>query len=458
MSTEKAFPKVYTLTSTKAIRYWEVKVVIEETGEINIYRTFGQLNGKAQVNKLLITETRSKSTLLEQALFEAESYWKEIVEKKGYVIDINSLGSTVSQLTQLSQPSIEIVKPKVAIKLKSEKLEIPFKIENKETLKLKSKSLKIGLKSGEFKGGESKGGEFESVQAFKFLPMLANKYTERKSYVKYPCVTQDKLDGVRCTARKISVSEVSLRTRNDKEYPFFSEVKDALLKLLTDSNVFIDGEFYSQLIPFRTLNGYCNRKKLDGKTGWNSIPKDHLESIHYCIFDCYFIDAPNRTFSERYKYLEVLLSNNTNPYLKLVSCRPVNNETDIMNNHTQSVTEGYEGVIVRNFSGVYKLKDRSNDLLKYKEFVDSEFLIVGAECPSNGKEEGCLIWELGVPGTELTFKCRPREPYESRKQSWIDYQEDPSIYIGQQYTVRYQEKYETGVPRFPVGIAIRDDI
>ena len=87
-----------------------------------------------------------------------------------------------------------------------------------------------------------------------------------------------------------------------------------------------------------------------------------------------------------------------------------------------------------------------------------EFTIVGAKTPPNGKEEGCIIWVLKAPNSDETFTCRPRDTYESRKEDWVQYIENPKAFIGQSYTVRYQETYDNGIPRFPVGIAIREDI
>lgn len=248
-----------------------------------------------------------------------------------------------------------------------------------------------------------------------------------------------------------------LRTRNDEECHFFDEIKDALKALNLSSDVYLDGEFYSWKLPFRTLNGYCNRKKLDGKTGYRNISREDLESIHFYLFDCYFIQDPLKSFNDRYEYLSQLMSQNTSPYLHLVPNVMITSETEIISLHNRFVSEGYEGIIIRNLQSPYKLKDRSNDLLKLKNFMDEEFLIVGAQTPATGKEEGCIIWELKLLTSELTFTCRPRDSYESRKMDWLAYQTDSTQFIGRRYTVRFQERYENGIPRFPVGIAIRHD-
>ena len=412
---------LYTLTGT-GVRYWKIDV---DRDGLNIYivREYGKYGGKAVINHKLITIAKSKQTPYEQAIFEAKASWEEMKSKKGYVENLDQLQDTSSQLSLTHVPE----KPKLEVTLK-----FPTVVDTEP--------------------------EPERRQDIKFLPMLANKFAERKKYVKYPCMVQPKLDGIRYTARKLLSGEVILKTRNDAVCPFFSEIKLALSQLNLRDTVIIDGEFYSKKVPFKTLNGYCNRKKMEGKTGYGSIPKVDLESINYYIFDCYFIDDPTMSFERRYQYIHDILSSYVSDLLKLVPCMLVNSEEEIKPQHDKYVADGFEGIMIRNINSPYKLKDRSNDLLKYKNFYDTEFTIVGANSPSNGKEEGCIIWVLSVPGTELTFTCRPRDTYESRKADWSEFSETPESFIGKQYTVRYQEKYDNGVPRFPSGIAIRYDL
>jgi ATP-dependent DNA ligase len=466
---EHTFPTLYTLSSTGAKRYWKAKAILESDGQAYTVRNYGQVGGKDVEIKKVVPVTKSKSTVFEQAIFDAESLWTDQKEKKGYVEDINALSSTKSQLTGAAVKSS--AQPKLQIKLKSDggngKLKIPLKVNQKTTTSSVDDS------------------KYEKYASFKFLPMLANKFVEKKHNIKYPARGQRKLDGVRCTVRRVPGNKFMLRSRNDKEYPYFHEIRDALEKLDLPPAVFLDGELYSthKDVPFKTLNGYCNRRKIGSKTGYDKIPKEHLESIHYYIFDCYFPDEPDMGFDDRFDYLERLLTNSQSKYLKLVRCEDIKSEEDVKPMHDKYVNEeGFEGVMIRNTAGPYKLKNRSNDLLKYKEFEDSEYRIAGA-IHGTGKEAGCIIWILRLTGDssddpdivldqddpdfDLTaynkyiedkFTCRPRGSYEEREQDWADYVCNPEKYIDQMYTVRYQEKYDNGKPRFPAGIAIRWDL
>jgi DNA ligase-1 len=406
-----SFPTLFTTSSKVGTRYWKIDVVEETTG-VYLLKEYGKYGGKAIINKKQIIVAKSQTSVLSQALFEAQGSWDEMKTKKGYVEDIGKTTNISSQLGCSAPADL------------------------------------VGVGVGEK-------GKDEVASPKKFLPMLANQWKERKSYLKFPCIGQPKLDGVRHMAHVDDQGQIEIRTRTDTICPFFHEIKQALSQIGLATGVYLDGEFYSQTLPFRTLNGYCNRKKLEGKSGYTSIPRQHLDSIKYHIFDCYFINEPTKPFAERYQYLTEILKNTLSPFLMLVKNYEITGEDQIKNRHDQFVEEGYEGLILRNINSPYKLKARSNDLLKYKSFLDSEFEITGAISPETGKEAGCIIWTLKIPTSGATFTCRPRDTYVSRQEDWSQYQRTPTKYIGQMYTVRYQETYENGIPRFPVGVALR---
>ena len=61
-----------------------------------------------------------------------------------------------------------------------------------------------------------------------------------------------------------------------------------------------------------------------------------------------------------------------------------------------------------------------------------------------------MTWHPTKAGKE--FSCRPRGTHESRAELFKHGKE----YVGKMLTVRFQELTADGIPRFPVGIAIRD--
>ena len=107
----------------------------------------------------------------------------------------------------------------------------------------------------------------------------------------------------------------------------------------------------------------------------------------------------------------------------------------------------------RNLNGKYKLKHRSNDLLKFKNFEDSEFKIVDAK-KGTGTEEGAIVFMCETEYGKK-FDVRPRGEIEKRREMFCNKDD----YIGKMLTVRYQNTGimdDDAVPRFPVGIDVRD--
>jgi DNA ligase-1 len=140
----------------------------------------------------------------------------------------------------------------------------------------------------------------------------------------------------------------------------------------------------------------------------------------------------------------------TLPYLDFVETVVCNERKDVMKFHEQYVAKGYEGVMLRNSDSVYCNK-RTYDLQKVKTFLDDEFTIVGFE-KGSGVEEGCIVWVCETEDKNR-FSCRPQGTHDERKDLYLHGDE----YIGKKLTVKYQELSEDGIPRFPVGLRVRDD-
>jgi ATP-dependent DNA ligase len=138
-------------------------------------------------------------------------------------------------------------------------------------------------------------------------------------------------------------------------------------------------------------------------------------------------------------------------FVKPVSTYLVNSEEDFRDFNTNGcMANGYEGAMIRNGDGIYKLGHRSADLQKLKEFQDAEYKIIGFK-EGTGTEKGCVIWECSTDKS-LTFSVRPRGSKAERQ----GYFQNGKEHIGSMLTVRFQELTNDGIPRFPVGISIRD--
>jgi DNA ligase-1 len=281
-----------------------------------------------------------------------------------------------------------------------------------------------------------------SVDNIVYLPMLAQKYTERKKYITYPCYVQPKLDGVRCFARVID-GEVILTSRNGKRFPHMEHLFEDIKMFPNIENLILDGELYSDKESFNTVVGLVKKEKLSEED------KVTMKNINLRLYDCVFLTQLDAPFMSRINFIYDVFDDYTFHNLERVCSIQVDNEKEAMEKHDLFVREGFEGLILRNFKGAYDLNKRSNNLQKYKNFHDDEYKIVGFE-EGEGRALGTVVWVCQTKEGK-TFKVRPRGT-ENERRHWFY---NGKKYIGENLTVRYQELTEDGIPRFPVGVAIR---
>jgi DNA ligase-1 len=177
-------------------------------------------------------------------------------------------------------------------------------------------------------------------------------------------------------------------------------------------------------------------------------PAEGHEIVQYHVYDL----VSDGVFAERMQDIDTIFGAFDFFSIKKVPTEPINSENDIMVYFNRFVQEGYEGSMLRNAHSNYVNK-RSYDLQKVKEFDDGEFEIVGAE-EGNGKLQG----HVGA------FVCRDAEGRQFKAKmsgdtaKLAEYFRNPQSYLGKRLTVQFQGLTIYGIPRFPVGIRIRDAI
>ena len=284
-------------------------------------------------------------------------------------------------------------------------------------------------------------------------PALANKWTPGITK-RWPLAVQPKLDGIRMLA-KLVVGGVRGRSRGTKTFPFLNHIKTELAPFFAylPNGIEFDGELYNPDISFNIITSIVRKTKAQD-------PREGL--IRYYIFDITLEATP---YEERYNilvnaYNRYLEDGNVNHYFTILPTEYVLSDDDVLRKYTEYVSAGYEGIILRKIAGpgatdkerkesFYK-PGRSSNILKYKEFIDEEVTVLGVVNPE-GKEKGKALLEVkDIRGN--VFTVRPRGSFEMREE-WLKH---PELVIDKPYTIRYQELSEYGVPRFPVGIAIRN--
>jgi DNA ligase-1 len=265
------------------------------------------------------------------------------------------------------------------------------------------------------------------------LPMLAHDYNKRGKGALYPCFVQPKLDGTRC----IGIPRKGLFSRMRKSFPHMEHIVAELNQLPAD--VILDGELYTDELTFQQIVGLVKRETLREGNAENQV------KIKYHVYD--MVSAG--TFEERYAALTKLIRGHRFRHIVLVPTERCASEERMKAKHNEYVAEGFEGIMLRNPAGLYK-HSRSTDLLKYKEFIDEEFTVVGFT-EGDGQDKGCVVW-ICETEEKKRFQCRPRGTKEERKEMF----QNGDAYIGKKLTVRFQEWSDAHIPRFPVGIAFRD--
>jgi DNA ligase-1 len=248
--------------------------------------------------------------------------------------------------------------------------------------------------------------------------MLANKWEDREKYISEPFYVQPKLDGVR-----LLVSKSGCFSRTGKPVTGVEHLAEKL-----GDTEWLDGECYA---PGMTFEDLTSAFKMDPK------------SLEFHGFDYFDTKRPDLPFAERQRILKDKTPVVVDTFL-------VPKKSQMSKYHQQFVEQGHEGIMIRESTSIYEIGKRSNYLLKFKEFQTEEYEIVGAKT-GHGRDADAVVWVCKTAnGHEFTVKpegtIKERERYYSQRDQ----------YIGKQLTVRFQNLTALGVPRFPVGVAIRD--
>lgn len=263
------------------------------------------------------------------------------------------------------------------------------------------------------------------------LPMLAHSFDKRSHDIVWPAYVQPKYDGCRCLYN----SKIGAYSREGK---FF--IKEIFQHLEFDTKGY-------------TLDGELMLLDQDFQDSMKAIKKysDLSKKLCYVVYDILIEDID---FDERLKILLELSLEDLPLQIRFAPTYEIKNEEKLKEMHNAFVSSGFEGAIIRNKKGLYKIGHRSKDLQKYKDFIDKEFEIIGAK-EGAGVHKGCICWRCKTEKGE-EFDANPDGELEARKALYKVYLKDPGEFIGKKLTVKYQSLTQRGVPRFPVAKIIRD--
>ena len=268
-------------------------------------------------------------------------------------------------------------------------------------------------------------------------PMLAHKFVEFTE----PCVSQPKLDGIRCVT-----SKKGCFTRQGKQLPIIPHIYDSLKPLFgAYPDLVIDGELYNHSLrdDFNKITSIVRKSKAKPEDLENS-----RNNIQYHVYDVYFKDLSEVDLEYRISFINDIISQFD--FVEVVDTQLVYTKERLDELYAEYMLEGFEGQMVRKVNSVYENK-RSKFLLKRKEFVDDEYEIVDIQ-------SGVGNW-TGKAKT-IMFKKEDGTTFSSGLKGNMEYAkellENKDEYIGKMGTVRYQHLTPDGIPRFAVMYGVRD--
>ena len=393
------FPTIYGVEKNGKTKVWTARIYCDVlNGNTTAEIEYGQLDGKKQVTAREYTEgknlgKKNETSPLQQCVAETKRKWQDKMEKEGYAL-------------------------------------VPPKPTETET--------------------DAKTTETVSVKVF---PMLAHTYElaknerephsvkNKKNDIAFPCYVQPKLDGLRCICYMLA-NKVVAQSRTGSYFETVEHICAELRPILLKTpGLILDGELYTTDMPFEVLAGLIKKKKM------SEADVQRIQCIKYHIYDVVMDEAP---YYERHDRIVQTVDGTKCHHLEVVHTQLINGLHEFKEAFGEFVANGYEGIMLRNVDGLYRQNYRSHDLQKYKEFVESEYAIVGFK-EADGRDKGTVVWVCKT-AEGRKFSVRPKGSQEHRRECF----QNGEQYVGKLLTVIYQELSELCVPRFPVGKAIRD--
>jgi len=372
------FPILYKKSSQGKIEQWGVEVEVMENGTCRVFSVYGETGGKLQSTFDVISEGKNvgkkNETTVLQQALNEAKSKWEKKKKRGYVESLES--ANAGEVDDLIEGGVE--------------------------------------------------------------PMLAHVYEKHGDKIKFPCLAQPKLDGIRCIAIKKG-QNVTLWSRTRKRITSCPHIEQAIaLNFAHITNIILDGELYNHALKadFEKIVSAVRKEN----------PSPESAQIEYHIYD--MVDTEHSNY-HRINFLDSIV---VRPPLKVLWTLIVNNNEDVSELFQKYKTAGYEGVMLRNKDGMYENK-RSYNLQKVKEFDDAEFEIVDV-VEGKGKLKGLLGAFLcrTQDGTEFEVKMTGNQE-ETKK-----FLNDPTLCKGKLLTVQFQGLTgKNKVPRFPVGLRLREE-
>ena len=282
-----------------------------------------------------------------------------------------------------------------------------------------------------------------------FKPMLAHKFDNKRVDWSKPVFIQPKLDGIRCI-----MTADGCYSRNGKKFMNVQHLYTKAIKDLFKVNplLVIDGELYNHDLRdnFEKIVSLVRKQK--------PKPEDRKEArklIQYHVYDFVMahkgkldlIESDMNRYEKRMHQL--VCSDMYGKHIRYVPARGVHSLDKAKEIHNDFLQQGYEGSILR-LDGPYKC-GRSYDLMKFKDFSDTEAKIV-SWVEGKGKRRGTIGKFIAVDSDGIRFGMPVMDNFKYLQKNFKAMQD----WVGKTATFTYFERTKAGSYRHPLFKAIRD--
>lgn len=264
-------------------------------------------------------------------------------------------------------------------------------------------------------------------------PMLAQKVTDVRitQSMMNSAYVQPKYDGHRCLITKQG-GEVLAYTRKGKPVHSITHILMDVDRWIQDGDT-LDGELYIHGMALQTISSLIKAPQADSV------------KLRYHWYDM-VLDKP---FMQRYSVMKDLHANSDCEQIELVPTIKVDRMADVYANFRRFREQGLEGAMLRLSTAGYEDGTRAAQLLKVKQFHDSEVTILGAR-PS---AEGWAILRVRTDeGKDFDISAPGSKPEKTRILHEID------KYLNKRLTIEYASLTNDGIPFHAVAIRIREDL
>ena len=293
-------------------------------------------------------------------------------------------------------------------------------------------------------------------------PMLAkqaDKVTKTNIFNK-KWIASRKIDGLRCIIYLGDDGKLHTSSRGATNYDsamFEILTHPALIKLFKNNKgLMLDGECYHHGYTLQQINSIARTQK---------VAKD-LEVLQFYWYDIVDLNNPFKSRLAKMKSIAEELKE----YGSEISWEPdrifkenelriqfvpqveVSGWDNMMKLHNEYVSEGWEGLVIRDPERPYKPNGRTNDMIKIKVYKDDCFKVVGKEAGLRGSED--MVFIMQMPDGR-TFKAKPFGDREQKQEYWINFEEKYNGHIGECKFFYYSDD---GIPLQPAFKAFRDDL